>query len=91
MHLASSAVPPYRVNNRDWGHDFKKLDLVSHPEGFVVWRDRALGHLAKDRPDVKAWLLWAEKQAVEIDQTLETIGARDTGLAEGPEGASTVA
>ena len=39
------------------------MDLVVTPEAYSTWRDRALGHLAKDRPDVRRLLLWAERQS----------------------------
>ena len=35
------------MNGRNWG-DHKKLDLLVRPDDFLVWRDRALGHLTKD-------------------------------------------
>jgi hypothetical protein len=46
----------------------------------VTWRDRALGHLAKNRPDVRRLLLWAEKQTVPIDENGERAGAAETGV-----------
>ena len=52
--------PGLSIQNRDWG-DNKRLDLVVIPEVYTTWRDRALGHLAKDRPDVRRLLLWAER------------------------------
>ena len=79
----------YRVNNRDWG-DNKRLDLVTQPEGYMTWRDRALGHLCKDRPDVLKLLLWAEKEDAEITQSGFRTAAAQLRLQEGAEGADHV-
>ena len=87
---SSGTRTAYRINNRDWLLDFKKLDLISQPDGYSVWRERALGHLCKDRPDVRRWLLWAEQQHEEVDAALEIAGAREVQLDEGPDQASTV-
>jgi hypothetical protein len=51
-----------RINTRDWG-DHRKLDPTTTFDGFQVWRDRAMTHLSKERPDVRALLMWAEKQS----------------------------
>ena len=72
----------YKVDNRSWG-DSKKLDLIAHPEGYLIWRDRAMGQLAKDRPDIKDLLLWAEREVSEITRSREEDGVRYKGLAEG--------
>ena len=64
--------------------DNKRLDLVSQPDGYLVWRDRALAHLAKDRPDVRSLLVWAEKQPERIAEATEAIGATQAQLREGP-------
>ena len=70
---------PFSVQNRDWG-DNRRLDLVVTPEAYTTWRDRALGHLAKDRPDVRRLLLWAEQQPEAISAAAEATGAREAGL-----------
>ena len=82
-------TPAFRVDNRNWG-DFKRLDVSGQPELYLVWRDRAIAHLAKDRPDVKALLSWSEKQAVPIDQSKEKEGASASGLVEGPGAADRI-
>jgi hypothetical protein len=69
------------IINRDWG-DNKRLDLIAQPEAFVTWRDRALGHLAKCRPDVRRLLIWAEKQTIAIDTNGERFGAHENGVTE---------
>ena len=74
-----SLVLPYRIENRNWG-DFKKLDVTNEPEGYLVWRDRALAHLSKDRPDVKDLLLWSVKQSTLITEAREAEGARHANL-----------
>ncbi len=51
-----------RINTRDWG-DHKKLDVAATYDRFQVWKDRALTHLSKDRPDVRALLTWADTQS----------------------------
>jgi len=72
---------PFSVMNRNWG-DNRRLDLVAQPEGYLVWHDRALGHLAKDRMDVRKLLLWAERQTKSIGPDEEAEGAREAGLEE---------
>ena len=53
----------YSVDPKRWT-DHKKLDLDMKPEGFVAWRDRALGYLAAERPDRKGnSMTWKRKQA----------------------------
>ncbi len=76
-----SAPHRFSVINRDWGNN-KTLDLVTQPEAFVTWRDRALGHLAKGRPDIRRLLTWAEKQVVPIDMLAEDAGALEVGMTE---------
>jgi len=77
---AAPAWPtPFRVDRRDWG-DHKRLDLDTRPDGYVAWRDRALGHLAKDRPDVRRLLLWSEQQGLPIGAPEEPAGAAQVGL-----------
>ena len=49
----------------------------------MTWRDRAFGHLCKDRPDVRRLLLWAEKQEAEVDREALERAAVDCGLVEG--------
>ena len=62
------------------------MDLALHPEGYMVWHDRAAGHLGKDRPDIRAVLLWAEMQETEVTEDLEAAGARAAQLLEGEGG-----
>ena len=50
---------PFRVDLRNWNAP-AALDLVMKPDGYVAWRERALGVIAADRLDVRKWLLWAE-------------------------------
>ena len=75
----------FSVINRDWG-DNKRLDLVAQPEAFVTWGDRAIGHLAKGRPDIRRLLTWAEKQTTTIDMPAEHAGALEVGMTENVEG-----
>ena len=72
--MANQQRPPmasihrdFRVDNRGW-NNHKALDLVTQPDAYGVWHDRALGHLCGGRPDVRKLLLWAEKQT---EATLE--------------------
>jgi hypothetical protein len=79
----------YRVERKDWG-DNRRLDLDIAPEGFVAWRERALGHLSMDRPDVRKLLLWAETRTLVIDDKEEKTGAAAVGLRDDPEHVSYV-
>jgi hypothetical protein len=83
-HGGAAAPRSFNIVNRDWS-DNKKLDLVTQPEAFVTWRDRALGHLAKGRPDIRRLLTWAEKQTTPIDMQAEHDGANEVGMAENAE------
>ena len=67
------------MTNRDWG-DNKKLDLAGNQDAYDTWQDRALGHLAKDRPDVRRLLLWAERRSAPITAVEEAAGARECGV-----------
>jgi hypothetical protein len=71
-----------RINPRDWG-DTKKLDSTTSYDGFQIWKDRALTHLSKERPDVRTLLAWAETQTKpELDATLTehaALGRRGPG------------
>ena len=62
---SDSDVPPYHVNTRDWG-DHKRLALVTEPQGYLAWKDRALGFLGKNRRDISELLVWAESQEEEV-------------------------
>jgi hypothetical protein len=65
-----------RINSRDWG-DHKKLDVATTYDRFQVWKDRAMTHLSKERPDVRALLTWADKQSQgELEATLGAAAAR---------------
>jgi hypothetical protein len=81
VHDPTRRVHEYRVDNRAWG-DNRRLDLITQPEGYLIWRDRALGHLSRDRPDVKRLLVWGEKQsaetlAVELGTAAHSFGLLD--------------
>ena len=54
--------------------------MVVQPEAYLTWRDRALGHLAKDRPEIKRLLQWAEKQGGPIHEEEEKKGALEVGV-----------
>ncbi len=60
-----------RINARDWG-DHRKLDSTTTYDGFHIWKDRALAHLSKERPDVRELLMWSETQSK--DQLEATLG-----------------
>ena len=49
-------------------------------EGFVAWRERALGYLAAERPDIRKLLIWAESQNPTIGATEEKKGAASVGV-----------
>jgi hypothetical protein len=72
------------VEYKNWGNN-KPLDLDAKPESYAAWRERALGYLAADRPDVRRLLLWAEKQGTQIDENLEKRGAAEARVAEDVE------
>ena len=77
-----------QIVNRDW--DSKKdLSLSNKLDQYRDWRDRALGFLTRDRPDVKKLLRWAEEQEEEIDEEAEKKGA-DIHLFEGAAGITEV-
>jgi hypothetical protein len=69
------------VVHKNWG-GHKLLDLDVNPDGFIAWRERALGFLTTDRPDVRKLLLWAEKQSGPITEAEEVRGARETLMME---------
>ena len=54
----------FRVDSRSWGNH-RALDLAAAPEAFLTWRDRALGFLCRESPDVRRLLVWAEAQTKE--------------------------
>ncbi len=65
-----------RINTRDWG-DHKKLDVATTYDRFQVWKDRAMTHLSKERPDVRELLAWADKQSQgELEANLGAAAAR---------------
>ena len=49
------------------------------PEGFEVCRDRALGYLPAERPDIRKLLPWGESQNPTIGTTEEKKGATSAG------------
>jgi hypothetical protein len=71
----------YRVVHKNWG-GHKLLDLDVNPDGFIAWRERALGFLTTDRPDIRRLLLWAERQGGPISEVEEIRGARETMMME---------
>jgi hypothetical protein len=71
----------YRVDNKNWG-GHRCLDLDANPEGFIAWRERALGHLSAARPDIRKLLLWAEQHTGEISESEEVRAAADVNLPE---------
>jgi hypothetical protein len=75
-----------RINTRDWG-DQRKLDIATTFDGFQVWKDRAVTHLSKERPDVRALLMWAETQSKDQLETglvahAERLGVVDLAAVE---------
>jgi hypothetical protein len=79
----------YKVEYKNWG-GHRNLDLDVNPEGFVAWRERALGYLSADRPDIRKLLLWAERQVGIIGEADELRGFVDCGVAGEPEHVSYV-
>ena len=71
----------FKVDNRSWG-DNRRLDLVAAPDAYLVWRDRALGHLCRDRPDVRKLLVWAESQSKEELGGNLAPGAEQAGMSD---------
>jgi hypothetical protein len=71
----------YRVVHKNWGNH-KLLDLDVNPDGFIAWRERALGFLTTDRPDVRRLLVWAERQTGPITENDEARGAREAFMME---------
>ena len=76
----------FRVDNRAWGSN-RQLDLVAAPDAYLVWHDRALGHLSSGRPDVRKLLLWAESQTREeleakMESEAEQLGMHDAELVD---------
>jgi hypothetical protein len=67
-----------------WG-GHKLLDLDVNPDGFIAWREPALGFLTTDRPDVRKLLLWADHQPGTITEHEEQRGSAETQLKEDVE------
>ena len=61
-HSYPSTPKPLQILGREW-NNHKLLDLHLAPEAFDAWRICALGYLAKDRPDIRHILVWAESQS----------------------------
>jgi hypothetical protein len=74
----------YKIDNKNWGNH-KCLDLDMNPEGFIAWRERALGHLCAARPDVRKLLLWAEQHTGTITEAEEMRAATELNLQEDVE------
>jgi hypothetical protein len=71
----------FQVDARNWGQN-KSLNLVTPPEAYLTWRDRAIGHLAKERADIKKLLLWSEEQKTTIDDAALQVGAKTANVNE---------
>ena len=81
-----AAPQQFRVDNRAWGQN-KNLDLVAAGDAYLVWHDRALGHLSRERPDVRKLLIWAESQTEEmlvanVVAKAEQLGTQDAELVD---------
>ena len=72
---------PLSIMGRDWTGN-QKLDLIAKPEAFLIWKDRAMSHLSKDRIDIKRLLMWAEVQPDVLQQSDAVRGASETGVTE---------
>ena len=57
----------WSVDPKCWSNH-EKLELDMKPEGVVAWRDRALGYLAAERPDVRKLVLWADTQSLAVEK-----------------------
>ena len=73
----------FRIDSRSWGNH-RALDLAAAPEAFLVWRDRALGYLCRESPDVRKLLVWAEAQTKEglaagMEDAAAEFGIADVG------------
>jgi hypothetical protein len=62
--LGGGTVRDLRIDNRSWNNN-KTLEAGSSLEAFLVWKDRAMSYLSRDRPDVRRLLAWAEVQSRE--------------------------
>ena len=71
-----SAVRDLRIDNRSWNQN-KQLEAGAGQEAFLVWKDRALSYLSRDRPDVRKMLAWAE---VQTREGLEAGAATQAGV-----------
>lgn len=40
------------IVNKDWGTN-KQMDSIQNPGSSTIWREREIGHLAKDRADIR--------------------------------------
>jgi hypothetical protein len=69
----------FNCDGKAWGQN-KSLNLVTSPEAYLTWRDRALGHLAKDRYDIEKLLIWSETQKAAIDDTMVQAGLKAAGV-----------
>ena len=59
-----SGMRDLRIDNRSWNNN-KPLEAGTGLEAFLVWKDRAMSYLSRDRPDVRRMLAWAEVQSRE--------------------------
>jgi hypothetical protein len=61
------------------------LDIDAKPESYAAWRERALGYLAADRPDVRRLLLLAEKRDDAYRRECGKAGAAEARMTEDAE------
>ena len=72
-----------RIDARGWG-DHRKLDVGTSYDGFQIWKDRALGFLTRERPDIRKLLMWAETQSKDSLEAELTAHAARLGVADLP-------
>ncbi len=72
-----------RIDARGWG-DHRKLDVGTSCDGFQIWKDRALGFLTRERPDIRKLLMWAETQSKDGLEVELTAHAARLGVADLP-------
>jgi hypothetical protein len=71
----------FRVDYRAWGNH-GVLDTKTAPAAYLTWRDRALGFLCRESPEVRRLLIWSESQSQEgVASGLED-AATELGVAD---------
>ena len=73
----------FRVDYRSWGNH-GVLDTKTAPAAYLTWRDRALGFLCRESPEVRRLLIWSETQSQEglasgLDDAATEFGVADIG------------